>query len=148
MHSHMYFYAESARPDWGSEHPDTPESRERERTIADALIAAVPALREMTINGCDGPGIALHLSPLDWIVVYSNYVHWDIKYRCDGELAHYGTMPILRTVEATLLRVAGFDFFENGCQGLHERGDIEKMPAVLRGDYDREWLIKEGFIKG
>ncbi|MCW2962741.1 MAG: hypothetical protein JWM90_3128 [Thermoleophilia bacterium] len=140
MHSHMYFYAESARPDWNASTPSDGEACARVRLIADALLEAVPALSEWKREHDSGAAVGLYLSPLDWVAVYADHVHWDIKYRGPGELEEFDTMPTLRTVAATLERVAGFDFFENGCQGLDRRGDIEEMRAVLRGDYERRNL--------
>ncbi|MCB0877418.1 MAG: hypothetical protein KDC46_00350 [Thermoleophilia bacterium] len=148
MHSHMYFYAESARPDWSAPPPSDDAAKARVRAIADALLEAVPALREWRREDKDddGTGVGMYLSPLDWIAVYGDHVHWDIMYRGDRELAEYDTMATLRTVAAVLEQVAGFDFFENGCQGLNERGDIEEMPAVLRGEHEARWLRDKGYI--
>lgn len=148
MHSHMYFYAESARPDWSAPPPRDEAAKTRVREIADALLEAVPALREWRREDKedDGTGVGMYLSPLDWIAVYGDFVHWDIKYRGAGEMEKYDTMATLRTVAAVLKRVAGFDFFESGCQGLNQRGDIEEMPAVLRGEYELRWLRDEGLI--
>jgi len=81
--------------------------------------------------------------------------------RLDSVLAEHGLEPpdfmiidvqgaeyiVLKSLPASVLdRVAEFDFFENGCQGLNQRGDIEEMPAVLSGQYEARWLQSEGFL--
>ena len=79
MHSHMYFYAESARPDWSAPPPSDDAAKARVRAIADALLEAVPALREWRREDKDddGTGVGMYLSPLDWIAVYGALLKYD-----------------------------------------------------------------------
>lgn len=143
MHSHMYFYASAAPPDWDAPPPSGPAAWTRCREIADALIAAVPALRDETASHHRDPDyIWLRLSPRDDIAVHADHVHWDIRYRSMIDLGVDGTMYVLRSVAATLERQFGFDVFENGCQGLGQRGSIDEMPAVLNDAY--AWRYEPG----
>ena len=134
MPSHALFFAETNQPDWDHEPPpDTAEFATRRRKIADAIIGAFPGMEECTwptprSTTC----IELHVASFE-IVVYHDYLHLRLRWRSVHEMQELRLTDNLHRLARVVREVAGFGFFEHGCQGLGVQGDIDKVPSVISG---------------
>lgn len=133
MISHLYFYNADAEPRWGDEAPPPLDTMSiaRRRSVADAVTEAIPDCRDtgfpQTYVDC---WIELNAPGME-IFVHSDHVHIQLR---TGELrAHCGSCLTrrLHSLAHVLERVAGYDFFEHGCQGLGRRADIDAVAHVL-----------------
>ena len=129
MPSHCYFYASNSVPAWDA--PDWVPVGDVGHAVASALVTAFPGgtVRERLSH--DG-AINVHVGILD-VDVAHDHLHIRIPYWASHALREHGLRGQLHTVARIAQDIAGWEFFDHGDQGLGERGEIDRVEAIVGG---------------
>jgi len=146
MRSHVYFLNQHAVPSWASEDPPSLEARSvaTRRRLADRILAALPGSRDTGFpREHVGWWIELEAPGME-IFVHEDYVHLHVRYRSVHEHEAMGLTDNLYRIADVVLRDAGYDVVQHGCQGVDRYVEIDTIALVLGGVLPSEYDLNHG----